>query len=380
MKQVFACLLLLTVLPACGVLVPYVYDAAVLQDRLAVSMPKEQVLKQLGKPDRVVRDGGQQTIWEYRFYPQGDWTAYLIHCPLFPNCYFPAERGHPYHVVLQDNRLCLWGSPDVVEPLLGVLCGHPARPDGRRLPARGRVSVIPVFMPPQIIPLPERLAIVPGEECRDNEVNSWLDFTLNFLRTRHRQLVLVEREDLRTILSEIGTQYTGQLDEDTAIRLGRLTGADSLLIYRCILPQANARSAAVELRLYKVESGTTVFRQMASGSYVPMVGQRMEISSKPDLRAQRLVLEASAAYGLAALTAAFGDNPLGLVFDYTWTGKGIKVVDVLQGGAGFRAGLRPGDHISELNHQALGTWTDRLALPAELIVNRGGFPITIRVE
>jgi len=264
--------------------------------------------------------------------------------------------------VLKDNQLCLWGSRDVVEPLLGIVCGDTARPDRKRRRAGYQISVIPVFMPPPIIPLPERLAIVPGDACNDNGVDSWLDFTLNYLRTRHRQLVLVEREDLRTILKEIGTQYAGQLDEDTTIRLGRLIGADSLLIYRCILPEARARSAAFELRLYKVESGTTVFRQMASGSHLPLVAgtQSVGVSSKPEVRAQRLVLEEVAAYGLAALIAAFGDNPLGLVFDYTWTGKGIKVIDVLQGGPAFVAGLQPGDEILQLNQQALGGWTDTL--------------------
>src|SRR5689334_19660749 len=146
MKQVFACLLFLCALPACGVLVPYYYDAQILQDRLTVSMPKEQVLKRLGNPDRIVQDGAQRTIWEYRLYPKGDWAAYLIHCPFFPNCYFPAERGHPYHLVLQNNQLCLWGTPNIVEPLLGVVCDS-AQSGRRSLTARYQASVVPVFMP-----------------------------------------------------------------------------------------------------------------------------------------------------------------------------------------------------------------------------------------
>jgi hypothetical protein len=381
MKQVFACLLLLTVLPACGVLVPYVYDAQILQDRLSVSMPREQVLSRLGKPDRIVQDGGQQTIWEYRLYPKGDWTAYLIHCPFFPNCYFPAERGHPYHVVLQNNQLCLWGTPTVVEPLLGIVCSGAGRTD-RTLRVGFHTSVIPVFMPPPIVPLPERLAIVPGDNFFDNGVKSWLDLTLNFLRTRHPQLVLVEREDLRTILDEIGFQYTGHLDEETTIRLGRLTGADSLLVYRCILEDTSPRSVAFELRLLKVESGTTVFRQIVSATHSPLVAaaEPVELSAKSDLRHRHLVLEHTAAYGLAALTAAFGDNPLGLVYDYTWTGKGIKVIDVLQGGSGFRAGVRRGDEILQVNQEAVGSWTDSLTLPASFTIKREGNPVQITVR
>jgi PDZ domain-containing protein len=381
MNQVFACLLFVAALPACGVLVPYLYDAQILQDRLNVSMSKDQVVSRLGKPDRIVQDGGQQTIWEYRLYPTGDWTAYLIHCPFFPNCYFPAERGHPYHVVLQDNQLCLWGTPDVVEPLLGIVCGGTARSTRQSLMGGSHTSIIPVFMPPSIVPLPERLAIVPGDTPLDNGVKSWLDLTLNFLRTRHPQLVLVEREDLRSILDEIGFQYTGQLDEDTTIRLGRLTGADSLLIYRCILHEISPRSAAFELRLLKVESGTTVFRQMVSATHAPLVAtEPVGPYSKSEARHQHLMLEQTAAYGLAALTVAFGDNPLGLVYDYTWTGKGIKVIDVLQGGPGFRAGLRRGDEILQVNQESVRSWTDSLSLPAYLTVKREGIPVEIAVR
>ena len=93
-----------------------------------------------------------------------------------------------------------------------------------------------------------------------------------------------------------------------------------------------------------------------------------------------MVLEGAAAYGLAALIAAFGDNPLGLVFDYTWTGKGIKVIDVLHGGPAFRAGLKPGDEILQLNQQALGSWTDPLSLPAYLTVKRDGSPLEMIVR
>ena len=382
MKRVFACLLFVTVLPACGVLVPYVYDAQILQDRLSVSMPKEQVLSRLGKPDRIVQDGAHQAIWEYRLYPKGDWTAYLIHCPFFPNCYFPAERGHPYHVVLQDNQLCLWGTPNVVEPLLGIVCGGMVQSDRQSLKAGFHTSVVPVFMPPPIMPLPERLAIVPGDTSLDNGVKAWLDLTLNFLRTRHPQLILVEREDLRTILDEIGFQYTGHLDEETTIRLGRLTGADSLLIYRGILQEAGPRSVAFELRLLKGESGITVFRQMVSATHSPLVAaaQPVELNGKSDSRRQHLVLEQTASYGLAALTAAFGDNPLGLVYDYTWRGTGIKVIDVLQGGPAFRAGLRRGDEILQVNQDTIQSWTDSLSFPASLTVKREGTPVEIIVR
>lgn len=383
MKPALIYLLLLLHLEGCGVLLPYMYDAQKLQDRLVVSMPKEQVLKHLGKPDRIVQDEGQQTIWEYRLYPRGEWAAYLLHCPFFPNCYFPAESGNPYYVVLQDNQICMWGTPDVVRPLVGLVCGTAARLDRNDQVKGGvRISVIPVFMPPRIAPLPQRLAIVPVNGFIDNEVNSWLDLTLNFLRNRHRELVLVEREDLRTVLNEVGVQYGGQVNDDTTIRVGRLVGADSLLIYRLALSEDSPASAAFELRLFKIETGTTVFRQMTSANQhsLESVVTTMQRYTEPGPLVRRLVLEEAAAYGLAALTAAFGDNPLGVVSDYSWSGEGIKVIDVLQGGPGFRAGLKPGDHILECNGRPLGSWSDPVSLPAQLTVRRNGTPIEMIVR
>ncbi|MDF0651503.1 MAG: hypothetical protein P0121_08555 [Nitrospira sp.] len=380
MKRTVTALLSVLLVGGCGVLVPYIYDAQTLQDRLVVSMPKEQVLKQLGKPNRVVQDEGRQAIWEYRLYPAGDWTAYVIHCPFFPNCYFPGEAGHPYYVVLQDNQLCLWGTPEVVRPLLGLVCG-PSSPLDRKEHVHGglRISVIPVFMPPPIVPLPQRLAIMPIDGSSDVEISSWLDLTLNFLRTRHPDLVLVEREDLKAVLKEMGIQYGGHVDDETSIHIGRLVGADSLLIYRMIQPEGMPLSAAFELRLFRVESGTTLFRQMISGSQMSPVpvAARTQRPAKPESLASHLLLQEAAAYGLAALTAAFGDNPLGVVPDYTWPGEGIKVLDVLQGGPGFRAGIKSGDQIIESDDRPVGSWSDPITLPAQLTVRHDGVPLAM---
>lgn len=326
---------------------------------------------------------GSKLLWEYRLYPKGEWAGYLAHCPFFPNCYFPAEAASPYYVVLQDDQLCIWGTPNVVRPLVQRVCGKAARPE-RNDQAKGgfRVSVIPVFMPPPIAPLPQRLAIVPVTGPVDDEVASWLDLTLNFLRTRHRELVLVEREDLQTVLHEVGIQYAGPVDDDTTIRVGRLVGADSLLTYRLVLPEdSRSMSASFELRLFKVESGTTVFRQMASATQTSSetAAARWQLYKSEPL-ARRRALEEAAAYGLAALAAAFGDNPLGVVSDYAWTGEGIKLIDVLQGGPAFRAGLKPGDHILEFNGQPLGSWADPVSLPAHLAVRRDRATLEVSVK
>lgn len=364
----------------CGVLVPYLYDAGKLDDRLAVMMPKDQVLNKLGKPDRVVQDNGQQIVWEYRLYAKDEWKAYLIHCPFHPFCYFPAEPSSPYYVALHDDQLCMWGTPDVVRTLAWKICGVGATTQGispvsgERPDSGFQVSVVPVFMPPLLSSAIQRLAVIPLDGPADDRVTSWLDLTLNFLRSRHPQLVLVEREALQAITQEVGIQYTGRVDDDTTVRIGKLVGADSLLTYRLTVPEGNVpASASFELRLLSVESGTTLFRQITTATGALTEKKAVAaLSEKPDQFARGFVIEEATAYGLAALIASFGDNPLGIVPDQTWPREGVKVLGLLQGGPAHRAGLKPGDRILAFNGRPVRNWTEPFSLPALLSVERDG--------
>src|SRR5579885_785189 len=161
-RLAFLSLMLAVGLSACGVILPYAYDAAKLDDRLSRSMPQAEVRKALGKPDRIVWSDDHATTWEYRLYPKHEWYSYLIHCPWHPFCYFPAEPPHPHYVAFWNGHVCLWGSPTLVGHVDGRVCGDALAADGatptRRKP-RVTISVVPVFMPPPI-PMPiHRLAV-----------------------------------------------------------------------------------------------------------------------------------------------------------------------------------------------------------------------------
>jgi S1-C subfamily serine protease len=80
------------------------------------------------------------------------------------------------------------------------------------------------------------------------------------------------------------------------------------------------------------------------------------------------------------LAAAFGDNPLGLVPDmYSRTG-GIRLLGLLHGGPGHNAGLQEGDRILEVDGVPYKSVTQRITLPAKLLVERRNERTEIRVE
>ena len=56
----------------CGVLYTVMKSESKL-DRLAVPMTKAEVIAQVGRPDRVLRDDGQMLVWEYSLTARKQW-------------------------------------------------------------------------------------------------------------------------------------------------------------------------------------------------------------------------------------------------------------------------------------------------------------------
>ncbi|MDQ6735193.1 MAG: PDZ domain-containing protein, partial [Nitrospirota bacterium] len=199
-------------------------------------------------------------------------------------------------------------------------------------------------------------------------------------RSRHPQMVLVEREDLQPLSDEVGIQYSGRVDDATVVRIGKLTGADSLLIYRMSLSgPGKSISATLELRVLMVESGTMPFRQTTTAISAFPITVRVNGADEAEQGIRRLVIEYATAYGLAALTAAFGDNALGIVPDQVGSHGGITLLGFLEGSPAARAGLQVGDQIVQVNQRPVNNWTDPLPVPARLGVDRDGERVEITV-
>ena len=68
-------------LSACGVAYTIVKSESKL-DRLAVPMTKAEVVEQIGRPDRVLRDDGRLLVWEYSLTARKQWLYELALCPI----------------------------------------------------------------------------------------------------------------------------------------------------------------------------------------------------------------------------------------------------------------------------------------------------------
>lgn len=245
------------------------------------------------------------------------------------------------------------------------------------------VSVMPVLMPQPIADLPHKLAVFSPKGSTPSTISSGLDLALAYLRKFHPDMAIVEREALDPITQELMLQHAGRVGDDTSVRIGAWKGADALLTLsveatpgdrlQAVAERGGEVSGSVELRLVQVETVLNLFRQTATATVrIPPPALPRIWPEEVTEKAQRETLRAALAYSLAALVAAFGDNPLGVVPDLSSRGEGIGVLGLLHGGPAHLSGLKEGDRIIAVNELPFLSVTQRVTLPATLTVERGG--------
>ena len=122
-------LVIMLVLPGCGVVYSYVHNEDKFEKPLSLLMTQTDVEATLGEPGKVVRDNGQILVWEYRLYSRYHWVKELVACPFtawLGGCFFyPAigvgDPNYPkrFYVLLYDDRLCVWGTLEAVRASTG---------------------------------------------------------------------------------------------------------------------------------------------------------------------------------------------------------------------------------------------------------------------
>ncbi len=358
-------------LSGCGVAYTIVKSEAKL-DRLSVPMTKNQVIDEIGRPDRVLRDDGRVLIWEYSLTTRKQWLYELALCPLsvwvggcviypFTNVAAEHQREYPYHVVLVEDQLCAWGPPLAIlqkrkscttpgSALAGAARGvaSPPRPEplvtglgpiNRATADRYKTMAVMFF---------EDAPGVPGTGSRvaGMVTTLLLDLDIN----------IVERTKLEQVLKEQVLRLE-HADDSDALHVGKLVGANAIVVGEVQQWETQEADrlgrASLSLRMIDVETGLLLFS--GEGHVTDTTGDDPENLAR--LIAHRILARFGAQTGL------LGSGYIGV----NWELRDVKgsrvyvVREVRSGSAAERAGLKVGDRVVACNGAALANVTTEQA-------------------
>jgi hypothetical protein len=252
-----------------------IYKSESKLDRLAVPMTKAQVLDEIGRPDRILRDDGRMLVWEYSLTARNQWLYELGLCPIsvwiggcviypFTNIAMERQREYPQHVVLVNEELCTWGPPvailqrrkscEVAGVPHGRADGRPGRPEpvvtglgpiNRDSIDRYRTMAVMLF---------EDGPNAPGSGSRVAGIVTTLLLDLD--------MNMVERAKLEEVLKEQVIQLT-HADDANVLKVGKLVGAHAIIVGGVQQweqhEQARTSSVSLSLRMIDVETGQLLF-------------------------------------------------------------------------------------------------------------------------
>jgi hypothetical protein len=383
-------------LSACGVAYTIVKSESKL-DRLAVPMTKAEVVEQIGRPDRVLRDDGRLLVWEYSLTARKQWLYELALCPIsvwiggcifypFTNLAAEHQREYPHHIVLVNDELCAWGTPAAIlqrrracassgTAALGAggMRGRPepvvagAGPINRDTIDRYRTMAVMLF---------EDAPGVQGSGSRVAGIVTTLLLDLD--------VSVVERTELEEVFKEqvVQLQHT---DDADVLKVGKLVGAQAIVVGEVQQWEQTEGEqisrVSLALRMIDVESGVVLFNGEGHTSD--------GMADDPEGLARVIAHRILARFG--SQTGLLGSGQIGVNWDLQESaGARYYLVRELRGGRpAEKAGLRVGDRVVACNGIALATVTsDREAKrlcrveagqTLKLNVRRAGTPLELSV-
>ena len=381
-------------LSACGVAYTIVKSESKL-DRLAVPMTKAEVIEQIGRPDRVLRDDGRLLVWEYSLTARKQWLYELALCPIsiwiggcifypFTNIAAEHQREYPHHIVLVNDELCAWGTPSAILQRRracassgtaalgsGGMLGRPepvvtgVGPINRDTIDRYRTMAVMVFED------------APGAEGSGSRVAGivttlMLDLDVN----------MVERTELDEVFKEQVVQLQ-HADDAEVLKVGKLVGAQAIVVgevqqwERTEGEQISRVSLA--LRMIDVESGVVLFNGEGYGSDAT--------ADDPEGLARVIANRILARFG--SQTGLLGSGRIGVNWDLQESaGARYYFVRELRSGLpAEKAGLKVGDRVMACNGAVLSSVSSereakrlcqvQAGQTLQLDVSRAGQPIEI---
>ena len=380
----------------CGVLYTVVKSESKL-DRLAVPMTKAEVVEQIGRPDRVLRDDGRLLVWEYSLTARKQWLYELALCPLsvwvggcifypFTNIIADHQREYPQHIVLVNEELCAWGTPAAILQRRRACAssGTVALGSGGM---RGRPEPVVTGVGPidrDTIDRYRTMAVLvfedaPGAEGSGSHVSGIVTTLLLDL-----DINMVEREKLDEVLQEQVLQLTHAADADV-LKVGTLVGAQAIVVgevhqwERTVEEQVSRVSLA--LRMIDVESGVVLFHGEGHSSDAT--------AENPEGLVHVIAHRILARFG--SQTGLLGSGRVGINWDLQESAgtRYYLVREIRSGLPAEKAGLKVGDRVVACNGAVLsGVSSEREAKrlcqgeagqPLKLDIRRGGSPLELSV-
>lgn len=360
-----ACLTIAVSLSGCGVLYTVVKSEAKL-DRLSVPMTKSQVIDEIGRPDRVLRDDGRVLIWEYSFTARKQWMYELALCPIsvwvggcigypFTNIATEHQREYPFHVVLVEEQLCAWGPPVAILQKRKS-CTTPGSAAARA--ASG--GTIPLHPEPIVTGLGpinratidryKTMAVMffedaPGVPGTGSRVAGMVTTLLLDL-----DINIVERIKLEQVFKEQVLRLE-HADDSDALQVGKLVGANAIVVGEVqrweALEVDRTRKVSLSLRMTDVESGLLLFS--GEGHVTDTTGD------DPENLARVIAHRILARFG--AQTGLLGTGYIGVNWELRdLNDSRVYVVQgVRSGSPAEKAGLKIGDVVGACHGAALAS-------------------------
>jgi hypothetical protein len=380
----------------CGVLYTVVKSESKL-DRLAMPMTKAEVVEQIGRPDRVLRDDGRLLVWEYSLTARKQWLYELALCPLsiwvggcifypFTNIIADHQREYPQHIVLVNEELCAWGTPAAIlqrrrtcassGPVAlgsGAMRGRPepvvtgVGPIDRDTIDRYRTMAVMVFED------------APGAEGSGSHVSGIVTTLLLDL-----DINMVEREKLDEVLQEQVLQLTHTADADV-LKVGKLVGAQAIVLGEVHqwerTGQEQVSRVSLALRMVDVESGVVLFHGEGHSSDATVENSEGVV--------RVIVHRILARFG--SQTGLLGSGLIGVNWDLQESAdeQYYLVREIRSGLPAEKAGLKVGDRVMACNGAPLSSVSSERKAKRlcrveagqilQLDVRRDGKPLELRV-
>lgn len=378
----------------CGVLYTVVKSESKL-DRLAVPMTKAEVIEQVGRPDRVLRDDGRLLVWEYSLTARNQWLYELAFCPVsiwiggcifypFTNVATEHQREYPYHIVLVNDELCAWGAPAAILQRRRACAssGTAALGSGGML---GRPEPVVTGIGPinrDTIDRYRTMAVMPfvdasavqgsGSRVAGIVTTLLLDLDVN----------MVERAKLDELFKEQIIQLK-HADDAEVLKVGKLVGAHAIVVGEVQQWERtdgdHVSRVSLALRMIDVESGLVLFSGEGQGSDAT--------ADDPEGLARVIAHRILARFG--SQTGLLGSGRIGVNWDLQESaGARYYLVRELRAGLpAEKAGLKVGDRVVACNGAVLSNVSSEreakrlcqveAGQTIQLDVRRAGQPIEI---